>query len=196
MAHGQTVTSADRAEVQVVVGRDEAGFSSCGVRAMPMMLSAGAAEVYDFSIVIYRKSFLPLIKAGRYELNNKDSQRKPTHKVVMPAPVKFWVASATEGVPLMATKLMLAETPGFILGYGDLALSWESILSIANGNLTHVVIRAKKDSYDHVVAFSAKMQPPDLDSLNACLDSLLSKARQDANAGKDEKKGRYEILPD
>ncbi|CAL63150.1 Hypothetical protein; putative exported protein [Herminiimonas arsenicoxydans] len=185
-SYGQTVTTADRAGIQVVIGRDESGFSSCGIRTMPMMSSVDGVEVYDFSIVIYRERFMPLIKAGRFKLTNKDAQNNIAPKVVTPAPIKFWVANATEGTPLMATNLIPAETSGFVLGFGDLAASWAAILSIANGDLTHVVIRGKSDEYDHVIAFKAKLQPQDFASLSACLDSLLSELRRDAAATKDE----------
>jgi hypothetical protein len=107
--------------LQPQIGRDENGFSSCGVRAISMVDLGKSAEMFDFSLVIYRGKYGGLIKAGKYTLSPADLQRQTLPSAVMPAPVKFWIATDTDGKPLMAEKISPSDDAGFILGLGILS---------------------------------------------------------------------------
>jgi hypothetical protein len=171
-ANAQALIPADNVTLQPQIGRDERGFSSCGVRAISMVSLGKRTEMFDFSLVIYRGTFGGLIKAGKYILSPSDLQRQTLPKAVTPGPTKFWISADTDGKPLTAQKISPAEDAGFILGLGDLVSTWKTILAISHGEGMQFVVRFPSESYDRVIAFSSSLPAGELKSLNACLSSL------------------------
>lgn len=172
-ALAQGLIAADSATAQALVGRDGNGFSSCGVRVLAIVASVSSGEMYDFSVAIYRKNLMPLIKAGRYEITKADLQKGALPPAAVPAPVKFLLSSATQDSTLEATNIMPAEDKGFSLGLADRAKTFFAITALADGENMHLVMRSPKQQWDRVVSFSAKLADGESKSLNACLDSLV-----------------------
>ncbi|MES2024329.1 MAG: hypothetical protein V4448_02115 [Pseudomonadota bacterium] len=169
----QGIIAADSVTAQALVGRDGNGFSSCGVRVLATVASMSSGEMYDFSVAVYRKNLMPLIKAGRYDLTKADIQKGVLPPAAVPAPSKFLLSSATQDATLEATNIMPAEDKGFSLGLADLAKTWLAITALADGENMHLVMRSPKQRWDRVVSFSAKLTEGEAKSLNSCLGSLV-----------------------
>lgn len=172
-ALAQGLTAADSATAQALVGRDGNGFSSCGVRVLATVASVSSGEMYDFSVAIYRKNFMPLIKAGRYELTKADIQKGVLPPAALPRPSKFLLSSATQDATLEATNIMAAEDKGFSLGLADRVKTFLAITALADGENMHLVMRSPKQRWDRVVSFSVKLTEGEAKSLNSCLGSLV-----------------------
>lgn len=184
LALSQTVTDADATNLQVQIGRDAEGFSSCGIRVNTVLSDGSKLSTYDFSIVIYRGQFHGMVKAGKYVVSTKDAlAKKFPNSATSPAAKTFWIAQETDSKPFMPSKYLPAEDKGFILGIGDMVDAWKAILAISNGEKMQFSLRYAADRYDHVVSFSSELPANELASLSACLDSIYNKLKETAADG-------------
>ena len=114
----EMVIKADLAVLQAEIGRDEFGFSNCGIRGIVVAEHSGYVHSYDFSIYIYNIYSVGLLKSGKSRTTKKEwASKKSVGVTYLPAPSDFWIAKEREGRPLIMQKKIAAENKGFVLGY-------------------------------------------------------------------------------
>jgi hypothetical protein len=179
-AFAQTVTEAATASLQAQIGRDDTGFNNCGVRAVVMDGDAKLVEAYDFSIHIRSSMSYGLLKAGKMSGSMSKIKGPEDLKMVLPAPIMFWVAEEKSPESLRMLKIIPADTKGFILGSGDLLKSYQAIIAIATGQRMQFATRYANQSVERVMAFSAKLSDQEREALSACLDNVIARMRSQA----------------
>lgn len=177
----QVVVQAASAQLQPQIGRDTKGYSVCGIRAVVLDEKPTLIEAYDFSINLRADMFGGLLKAGKSTTTKSDFIKgKLASKVVIPAPVAFWIAKESDGKALMPSKVIPAETPGYILAGGELVQTWQTVLAIIHGERMQFAVRYKNQGYDTVVSFSGKLKEEELKPLTACLEGMLERLKSEA----------------
>lgn len=186
-ASAQMVIQADSAALQPHIRRDEAGFGSCGVRAVVVALMGKEVDAYDFSMSVGADNFYGLLKAGKTRVSLENLQRgKRPKDAVTPPPIKFWIAKEVEGKAVMPIKIMPAETKGFILEIADIVPTWDAILAMIHGERMQFAVRYKNEPLDVVVSFAANMSEVERKPLVTCLDAVLERLKNQA----EEKSGK------
>lgn len=182
-ATAQVVVQAASAHLQPQIGRDSKGYNVCGIRAVVLDEKPSSVEAYDFSVNIRAELFGGLIKAGKSTIPKKDFLNgKMTSKVVIPGPVSFWISKESDGNALIPPKFIPGETPGFILGGGELTAAWRLVLAIMHGERIQFAVRYKNQGFDTVMSFSGKLKDEELMPLSACLDGLLARLQAEEPA--------------
>jgi hypothetical protein len=139
-------------------------------------------DAYDFSINIRADMFGGFLKAGKSTTSIVDFKKGGTaSKVVLPAPVSFWIANELDGKPLMPTKFISAESPGFILAGGEIIQTWKIVLAIMHGERLQFALRYKDQGFDTVVSFSGSLKDEELKPLVACLEGLQKRLQDEAS---------------
>jgi hypothetical protein len=174
LSAAEAVFNADTATLQTTLSRDGNGFSSCGVRAVVLVLGAAAkGTAYDFSISIYPESVSGMIKVGRYDTEALVKGRGKTPLVALqPAPTGFWIAGANEGVPLKVRKYIPADTSGFTLGGTDIVDALHAMLDMARGERMQFQYAYPGKSTRPIISFTGKLAPNDMDALMACTEGV------------------------
>ena len=176
----QVVVQAASAQLQPQIGRDAKGYNVCGIRAVVLDEKPTLIEAYDFSINLRADMFGGLLKAGKSTTTRADLIKgKLASRIVMPAPVAFWIAQESDGKALMPSKVIPAETPGYILASGELVQTWQAILAIIHGERMQFAVRYKNQGYDTVVSFAGKLKEEELKPLSACLDGMLERLQSE-----------------
>lgn len=176
-AMAQVVIQADTAMLQPQIGRDEAGFNNCGVRAVVLVTIGKVVDVYDFSIGMMAGAFGGVMKAGKSRTALKDIQAgKNNSKVVTPPPTKFWIAKESDGAALMPKQVLPAENEGFILEVADFVKTHDIIEALMLGERMHFAVRYKDQSVDNVIAFSAKMTDEEVQPLFNCISGVAQRS--------------------
>ena len=175
-ANAQMVIQADSAELQPQIGRDEIGFSSCGVRAVVVAKDNKFLDAYDFSLMVRSDVFGGTLKAGKVRTTAPALLKgKNSYELVVPAPINFWMAKESEGKALRPTRIIPAENKGYILGIADAADTFEIIMAMIHGDRLQFAIRYKKEPVDVVVAFSAAMPESERKPLMTCINGVIER---------------------
>lgn len=181
-ADAQVVVQAIHTALQPQIGRDADGFKVCGIRAVILDKKPMVVDAYDFSINIRADMFAGLIKAGKSTTLLTDFNRgTSSSKVVLPAPTSVWIVGELDGKPLLPTKIIPAETPGFILAGADLVQTWKVILAMMQGERMQFAVRYKDQDVDTVVSFSGSLKDEELKPLFACLEGLQARMQNEAS---------------
>jgi hypothetical protein len=177
-AAAQMLIQADLALLQPQISRDETGFRSCGVRAVVMSDDTQIVEAYDFSLMVDARHFVGMLKAGK-RITTKAQLLKGdrSNKVVMPLPIKFWIAREAEGKAISPQKVVPSETKGFILGIADIAQTYEGIFAIIHGERMQFAVRYKEQLIDVVISFVGEMSEVERNSLLICLNGIVERMR-------------------
>ena len=182
-ANAQPVVQAAHAQLQPQIGRDAKGYSLCGMRAVVLDVMPSSVEAYDFSINLRAGMFDGLLKAGKSTISKPDFLKgKQSQKTVVPGPVNFWIAKETEGKALTPTKIIPADTAGFVLGAGDFVQSWETVLAMLQGDRMQFAVRYKDQGYDTVISFSGALKEEESKPLLACLDGMAERLQRELPA--------------
>lgn len=181
----QNVIKADMASSQPVVSRDEAGFSTCGVRTVVLVeRTPPSVDIYDFSIQYAARQLMGTMKIGKQQADSRDLKAK--FRTVRPAPVSAWIARETEGKPLQVKILFESEeTPGYVLGHVDTVKGFETMVALASGERMHLLARYKSEKLDSVIAYSAPLSEDDQELFFACTTGLIERLKSTAE-------GRFE----
>ena len=140
----QSVVQATTVTLQPQIGRDDGGYSTCGVHVIALDVQQAIIDVYDFSINIHADMFSGLAKAGKMQVLPKDMLAgKTPNKAVQPAPVMFWISKESDGSSLRPREIIAAETPGYILASTELVKTYEILLAIINGERMQFSTRYK-----------------------------------------------------
>lgn len=185
-AHAQIVIQADLAMVQPTVSRDAGGFSACGVRVVTTIIAGTTATLHDFSVNAYGKGF-GLIKAGAYK-NELPVHAGKEAKLVLPAPVGFWIAATEQPIATRPSKIYPADSQGFILGNLTFDEAFNRVFDIAHGKKIQVAIVDKSDKVDRAISFSVEMKPDDLAALKGCANGMLDRMSAEFERAKVETK--------
>jgi hypothetical protein len=180
-ATAQVVVQASSVVLQPQIGRDAVGYTQCGVRAVVLDVKPKIVDTYDFSIMFRLGLLAGMVKAGKYETSSSDFlKQKLALNAVMPAPVTFWIAKESEGKALMPTKIIPADTPGFILAGTDMLQAWSTVIAVIQGERMQFATRYKKQGNDTVVSFAGSMPEQELQPLMACMQGLAQRMRDEA----------------
>ena len=175
-AFGQMLVQADAAFLQPQIRRDDAGFISCGLRAVAVVGGKEWVEAYDFSVLVTPHVSGGLLKAGKQKLPMASFLKgEKAYRTVMPAPVKFWIAKESEGKALSPTKILTSESPGFILGIADLTAAWKVVMSIMNGEQMQFAVRYENQPVEVVVTFAKELGEAERKPLEACLRGVYER---------------------
>lgn len=203
-ASAQIVIEATSATLQAQIGRDENGFSSCGIRALVLDADTKDVDAYDFSIVIRPTMYFGLMKAGKSHANLKKLKDAGDMKGVTPAPIMFWIAEEQSPNSVRMDKIIQAENKGFILGSADLAKSYEAVIAIAAGKRMQFVTRYANQKLDRVIGFSGKLSDKEVAPLASCLQKVMAKigkqaeeelAKMPTHEGKENQRFQRKICP-
>ena len=169
----QMVIQANNASLQPQIGRDKSGFSSCGVRAVVIVVAGDNIDSYDFSLIIKAGAAAGLLKVGK-ERGSMQRAIKGDYKteVVVPAPIKFWIAKESEGKAVMPQKILPSDDRGYILAIADLVETAVGIISIIEGERMQFAVRYANQPLDVVVSFAGKMPDNERLPLMACLQAV------------------------
>lgn len=181
-AFAQTITNADSASSQILISRDESGFSICGVRSVVLVQKGPfLVDVYDFSIQYGARQLEGTMKIGKQRADARDLKTAvgnlaDSMKTVRPGPVSAWIARETEGKPLKLNILFESEdTPGYVVGYVDGSKGFETMIALASGERLHVVARYKGEKLEQVIAFASPLSERDQKLFLACTTSLVER---------------------
>jgi len=182
-AYSQMVLQADAAKLQPQIGRDQAGFNSCGIRAVVLTHRGKTVDTYDFSLMLFSKMYTGMLKAGKYQTSMKDFLAGKTDgPAYIPAPNKIWIAKEAEGAPLISKKIIPSETKGFTLASTDFVKTLDVMTAMAAGERMQFAVRYKTEPYDVVLAFSAGLPEQEMTPLLTCTRSLIERMRQEIEA--------------
>lgn len=180
-ASAQMVIQADSAHLQPLVGRDENGFASCGVRGVVVVSNAKYWDAYDFSAMVRFDLPFGTLKAGKARTPAQEAQKGNFKmKPVVPPPVTFWFAKESEGKPVTPIKTMAAESKGYILELANGGDTLRGIMSMIHGERMQFAIRYKIEPVDAVIAFSAKMSDHERTSLMRCIEDVVDRMKKTA----------------
>lgn len=174
-AAAQILIQADLVALQPTISRDSSGFSACGVRAIVTVAVGKQADVYDFSVNAYAKSFVGLIKAGKYRASYPLKLGQSLPSVFFPAPVNFWIAAIDQGAPTSPSKFTAAESKGFILGAVPIEMAFKNILDMAYGRKVQFAIRYPDEKVDKAITFRKNMDDDEREALQLCMDGLIAR---------------------
>ncbi len=189
-AMAQSVVNADVATLQPQIARDAKGFTSCGMRALVLVGGIDKGHTYDFSIVAYAQMFSGLIKAGKYINASLQPNSRTAVKAMLPGPVNFWFAAADQGIPLAPTKILPAESAGFILGGVEIVPAVTAILDMVNGKQVQFALRYRDQRVDQVISFASKPSQTDFDAILACFTGLQTRMKVEDAAATDGSNGK------
>lgn len=174
------VIQADVVTLQPVVDRDEKGFHACGVRGLVAVVTPETTDFHDFSLMIRHNMFYGTLKAGKTRASTKAMLNgNASQEVVMPAPVKFWIAIESNSKAVSPIKIMPAEDKGYILEIADLAGTYEAILEMIHGERMQFSLRYANQPVEQVVSFSATMPEVELSPLMKCLKEVIERAEKE-----------------
>lgn len=177
-ASAQIVVQASSAILQPQIGRDQTGFSSCGVRAIVTDSKPGFVDVHDFTLAIRADMPGGLIKAGKSSTSNISlAKGMPKTKAVQPAPVRFWIARESQGKALFPLQVIPADTPGYILESVELGQTLSEILAVSGGQRMQFANRYKNEPVDTVIAFSVELPDAERQPLLTCLDGVIERLK-------------------
>jgi len=173
-SHAQNVINADNGSAQATVRRDDAGFQSCGVRAIVQVLQPKYIETYDFSLNLDGAIIKGLLKVGQYQVpgNARQGWEFGKRKTVMPAPKGFWFAEATSDLPLKPEKSVKAEDAGFALGIADFGQTSDTVMAIVEGKPVQFSLRYPDDKFDRIISFKVEMKDEDKQTFFNCMAGL------------------------
>jgi len=173
-ASAQMLLRAETAASQAQIGRDAEGYSTCGIRTTAFVaLDKGNAEIYDFSLNVYRDHFFGMLKAGKTFATAKQVLNQDlSAKAVTPRPIRFWISAANDDKPLISTKVTDSETKGYMIAGGDFVLTFQNIYAVMYGEQMQFVTRYAKEKLDVVISFKAPLPKDEQDALVSCLDGI------------------------
>ncbi|HEU4851446.1 MAG TPA: hypothetical protein VFT37_04750 [Telluria sp.] len=178
-AMAQLVVESYLAELQPHLSRDEHGFSACGVRAMVMVKAGKSVELHDFSVVLQADSDFAVLKAGRWLTSSSEVNAGQLPRQADPrAPIKFWVAEASEGRPLAALNISPSSSPGFILGTADFEHGLKTLLAAVTGKRMQFLSRNTEDAVDRIFAFKSGLKSEDQATLISCMQGIVERKVQ------------------
>ena len=179
----QIVVQAASAKLQPQIGRDDKGYSTCGIHAVVLNIQGQSVEVYDFSINIRANMHVGLIKAGKMQTSTKEMlANKSLPIAVQPAPINFWIAKEAEGSALRLQKIIPVDTPGYILAGADLVKTYDILLGMANGERIQFATRYKSQRLDTVVSFGTALQDVEFQPLITCLNGVTDRLQNEADS--------------
>lgn len=172
-AAAQLVIQAVSAASQPQMGRDEVGFSSCGVRAVVVTNEGEYVDAYDFSLMVRADMAYGLLKAGKTRTSMSSAKRGEYSKQPTgDRPVRFWIAQESEGKAIAPKTIMPAETKGYILELAELLPTLTGIAAIISGERMQFAIRYEEQEFDTVISFSAAMDENERAPLWKCLKGV------------------------
>lgn len=175
-AFAQMVIQAESVSLQPQIGRDETGFSTCGIRAVVIAKSGQDYDLYDFSLNIRAEVLYGAMKAGKSRISVQAVQQgKVSTEAVLPAPVRFWISKEDEGKAIIPLKILPADTKGYILEVADLSETYKGIMAMIIGERMQFAVRYKNQPLDVVVSFSEKLPEIERAPLMRCLDTVVER---------------------
>jgi len=172
----QMVIQAESVSLQPQIGRDEAGFKTCGIRAVVIAKSGQDYDLYDFSLNIRAEELYGALKAGKSRTTVRAVQQgKASSEVVLPAPVRFWISKEDEGKAITPLKTFPADTKGYIMEVADLSETFKGIVAMIYGERMQFAVRYKNQPLDIVVSFSEKLPEIERAPLMKCLDAVVER---------------------
>lgn len=187
-AEAQEVIQAQASQMQAQIGRDEKGYNTCGLRSVVFDEKTTDIETYDFSITLRVGAMYGLVKAGKITTSKSEFLKGTNNfKVVLPSPTKFWIVKESEGKPLLPSKYIAAENPGYILGSTEFTQTWQTIIAMMEGERMQFVLRYPKQKIDTVISFAPGLKQEEGKPLLACLDGLLERLKNEMEAKLEEK---------
>jgi hypothetical protein len=170
------VIQADQAVLQPQVGRDDIGFSTCGVRGVVVVATPDYMDSYDFSVMLRANLAYGTLKAGKLRTATQAALKgRFASEAVTPAPIKFWIAQEGEGKPISPIKVIPADNKGFILEVADLADTARGIMAMIEGSRMQFAVRYKNQPVDLVVSFSAAMPEIERAPLLKCIEGVTER---------------------
>lgn len=177
-AFAQVVIEATTSGIQADVRRDNAGFISCGFRAIVIDVTQQITETHDFSIAVNAEPLGGLVKAGKLRIKTADIGKNPTSRsVVTPEPVNFWIAKTSEGKRVMPAKLFKADNQGFVLGVVEAPDALEIVLAVLEGVPIQFATRYKDQQMDAIVGFTPEVDKPTFAALSSCLAGFMDRVQ-------------------
>jgi hypothetical protein len=178
-AQAQVVVQAATAQLQPQIGRDANGYTTCGIRAVVLDIKPDVVEAHDFSLNLRIGMTAGTIKAGKLQARaEKFRKGQFEQKVVLPGPTNFWIAKESEGSALIPTKVIAADSPGYILGLTDFVGSVSAVAAMLEGERMQFATRYKNQPYDTVVSFSGSLSAEEAKPLMACLQGLINRMQE------------------
>lgn len=176
----QTVVQANSAKLQPQIGRDEKGYSICGIHAVVLDVQGKHVDIYDFSINIHANMYVALIKAGKMQTSTKEmlAGRVPSD-AIQPAPTNFWITKEVESEALRLQKIIPGDTPGYILAGAELVKAYDILLGMANGERMQFATRYRNQRLDTVISFGTALLEAEVKPLMTCLTGLTERLKNE-----------------
>jgi hypothetical protein len=177
-AVAQTVHKVGKANIQLVVTRDEAGFRECGVRFVVFDQKPNVTDFYDLRLIALVTDVNEggFIEGGVMGLTNAQMvsmQSKPMPPLKPgPAPVKFWIAKNTDAVPLTPVQIIPDKDglPG-LMAVTKFEPMTTQLVNIAKGSTMQFSLQYPNQE-ERVVEMEAALEKKDADVLYACFSGL------------------------
>ena len=152
-------------DYQLIVNRDELGFSECGVRVIAGYGEDSNGYLYDVRVFAQRKYNYVVMSGQRYRVSNHGPIP------VMPVPTRFWIAQASEGVPIAADPMTTSDDGLYAMGTLNSEKAVKAIVNMVNGRMMHFNLTA--DARDAtVLSFSLPIRPDSMQDLASCLTGM------------------------
>lgn len=171
LVFAQIVNPGEFSFAQPLISRDEAGFSSCGLRMVVTGQKAPKLISYDFSVVIFRNG-TAAGKAGRYVMTDAQVLANAKPVADLPRPIGFWVAEATAGKVAKAVNFGDSASKGFGLGAIETGAALDAILATLQEKNMQFSIRYAGESVERIYSFTPSTSLQDKETLSACFQSI------------------------
>lgn len=175
-ALAQTVHKVGKANIQLVVTRDEAGFRECGIRFVIFDQKPNITDFYDLRMIalvtdVNEGGFIEGGVMGLTNAQMANMQNFPPLKPG-PSPVKFWIAKNTDAVPLTPVQIIPDKDglPGLVAVTRFEPMTTQ-LVNIAKGSTMQFSLQYPNQE-ERVVEMEAALEKKDADALYACFSGL------------------------
>lgn len=156
---------------EVLITRDDGGFSVCGIRVVAIIDQGKVARASDFSVYFSVTRPYGFAKFASWNVNSKSLQSGSASLVpVGPRPTSFWIGLQHDGKGAAATQVMAAQTPSYSLGIIPPRQAADLISSMGAGMFMHYSITQPEQDNGIVGWFSLSIRDQEAQSLRSCID--------------------------
>lgn len=179
----QGVIQADAAVLQPQIYRDSQGFSGCGIRAVVQVKEpqTNSFGYFEFSAMLDAGLKRGALKAGKMIAKfDAKAKKMSTPKVVIPAPIGFWLSGELDGKAARIPKAMPSDSEGYILGTAEIMPTLAAITAMSDGERMQFAMRYQAERLDRVIAFRGTLTSDERIALNNCSAELIDRMLREA----------------
>jgi len=164
-ANAGSVLPSATVDYQLIVNRDDLGFSECGVRVIAGYGSDADGRLYDIRLFAQRKYAYAVMSGQRFKV----STNGPIP--IFPMPKHFWIAQASEGTSLIANPVTTSDDGRYAAGILNGEKTLDILANMVNGKIMHFNLTSDQNDTS-TLSFSLPIKPDSMEQLASCLTGM------------------------